>query len=182
MNHNNFKNIELKLYRYYENLRAIDELKKHNVYLSKKNDEIEKILKTNDFKYDVTFGSLTYEDKVQTSSSGESVIEKQIMWQAEKYLRCQEDIVYKILENDLSIRKKEIEIIKIGVVLTALDKEERKFVEMRYKDKLLIEDIAYKLNMSDRNIFYIKKRLMEKLEDYFKEEDENGKQQHREDN
>ena len=41
MNHNNFKNLELKLYRYYENLKAIDELKKHNVYLSKKNDEIE---------------------------------------------------------------------------------------------------------------------------------------------
>ena len=169
MEENRFKSVEDRLYGYYRDIREIDGLKKQNDYLSEKLDEIEGILKRNDFDYDISLGSLTYEEKVQTSSSGESVIEKHIMRQAEKYLKYQEAIVYDILDNDLRIKNKELSIAKMDVAIELLDEEEKDFIKLRYDEKLLIENIAVRLNMTDRNIYYIKKRLLMKLSNYFKE-------------
>ena len=73
MDKDNFGKTEGRLYRYFENIRKIAALKEQNIELENRYESAEKDLRTSNFNFDVSIGAIGFEERVQTSCSGERV-------------------------------------------------------------------------------------------------------------
>ena len=92
MSKDEFGKTEGRLYRYFENISKISMLEKEIEELDKRYENVDDILKNSSFDFDISLGSPGFEERVQTSCSGESAIEKQILNQAERLIKEQKII------------------------------------------------------------------------------------------
>ena len=158
-----FGKTEGRLYRYFENISKISALEKEIVELDKRYDNVEDILKNSNFDFDISIGSPGFEERVQTSCSGESAIEKQILNQAERLLKEQRLIRKKQLKNKIQINELERNNIKIRVAIAMLEEEDKKFIFYKYNKKLSIEAIAEQFNISIRTTYRLRKQIIEEI-------------------
>lgn len=158
-----FKKTEGRLYRYFENISKISVLEKEIVELDKRYDNVENILKNSNFDFDISIGSPGFEERVQTSCSGESAIEKQILNQAERLLKEQRLIRKKQFKNKIQINELERNNIKLRVAIAMLEEEDKKFIYYKYHKKIPIEGIAEELNLSIRTTYRLRKQIIEEV-------------------
>lgn len=158
-----FGKTEGRLYRYFENISKISALEKEIVELDKRYDNVEDILKNSKFDFDISIGSPGFEERVQTSCSGESAIEKQILNQAERLLKEQRLIRKKQLKNKIQINELERNNIKIRVAIAMLEDEDKKFIFYKYNKKLSIEAISEEFNLSIRTTYRLRKQIIEEI-------------------
>lgn len=163
MKEDKFKKTEGRIYRYFENIRTINLLKAENEELDKEYSSIETILKNNDFDFDISIGSPGFEERVQTSTTGESAVEKSILKQAEYLEKLQKNIRKAQVKNKVKILDLEKNNIKMRVVLAMLDEEQKTLVYKKYYQKLSIERIADELKVSRRKCFTMRKDIVEEI-------------------
>ncbi|MDU4882978.1 hypothetical protein [uncultured Clostridium sp.] len=154
---------EGRLYRYFENISKIFALEKEIVELDKRYDNVEDILKNSNFDFDISIVSLGFEERVQTSFSGESAIEKQILNQAERLLKEQRLIRKKQLKNKIQINELERNNIKLRVAIAMLEEEDKKFIFYKYNKKLSVEAISEEFNLSIRTTYRLRKRIIKEI-------------------
>lgn len=158
-----FGKTEGRLYRYFENISRISALEEEIVELDKRYDNVENILKNSNFDFDISIGSPGFEERVQTSCSGESAIEKQILNQAERLLKEQRLIRKKQFKNKIQINELERNNIKLRVAIAMLEEEDKKFIYYKYHKKMSIEGIAEELNLSIRTTYRLRKQIIEEV-------------------
>lgn len=158
-----FKKTEGRVYRYFENISKISVLEKEIVELDKRYDNVEDILKNSNFDFDISIGSPGFEERVQTSCSGESAIEKQILNQAERLLKEQKLIRKKQFKNKIQINELERNNIKLRVAIAMLQEDDKKFIYYKYHKKMPIEGIAEALNLSIRTTYRLRKQIIEEV-------------------
>ena len=96
-------------------------LEKEIEELDKRYDNVDNILKNSSFDFDISLGSPGFEERVQTSCSGESSIEKQILNQAERLIKEQKLIRKKQFKNKIQINELERNNIKLRVAIAMLE-------------------------------------------------------------
>lgn len=158
-----FGKTEGRLYRYFENIKRIASLNEQNVELDKRYDHVDEILRTSNFNFDISIGSIGFEERVQTSCSGESAIEKQILNQAERLIKEQKLIRKKQFKNKIQINELERNNIKLRVAIAMLEEDEKKLIYFKYHKKLTIEAIAEEINLSIRTTYRLRKQIIEKI-------------------
>lgn len=141
MKKNEVYELEKKLENFYNKDRIIGEYEKEIKRLNKDIDNIDKRIKECDFTIPVTYGSGSFGERVQSSSSGESNAEKELM----KLIRR--------LENKKIEKNKEIE--RIRDIINSIEEDSFKIRRNLYSLKLdyinLIE-LKYKHGKSNRAI------------------------------
>lgn len=158
-----FKKMESRLYRYFENINKISAFEKEIVELDKRYDEVEDILKNSNFDFDISLGSIGFEERVQTSCSGESAVEKQMLNQADRLLREQKLIRKKQFKNKMKIYEIDRNNIKLEVVISMLRENEQDFVNYKYRDKMSMNNVGKELGLSRRTIYTLRKQVIDKL-------------------
>lgn len=163
MSKDEFGKTEGRLYRYFENISKISMLEKEIEELDKRYDNVDNILKNSSFYFDISLGSPGFEERVQTSCSGESAIEKQILNQAERLIKEQKLIRKKQFKNKIQINELERNNIKLRVAIAMLEEDEKKLIYFKYHKKLTIEAIAEEINLSIRTTYRLRKQIIEKI-------------------
>jgi len=158
-----FGKTEGRLYRYFENIKRIASLNEQNVELDKRYDHVDEILRTSNFNFDISISSIGFEERVQTSCTGESVVEKQMFQQAERLIKEQKIIRKNQFRNQVEINELERNNIKIRVAVSMLDEEQKKFIYFKYNKKMPIEGIAEELNLSIRTTYRLRKQIIEEV-------------------
>ena len=161
MNKEHFSKTEGRLYRYFENISKIAVLENEVIELDKRYENIENILKSSNFNFDISLGSPGFEERVQTSCTGESAIEKQILNQAERLIKEQKLIRKKQIKNKILVNELERNNIKTRVAIAMLEEEAKKFIYFKYNKKLSMDCIAEKLNVSRRKAYTFRKDIIQ---------------------
>ena len=163
MSRDKFKKTEDKLYNYFNKEKKIATLNYRIEVLKNQIDKINQELKECDVSIEVESSSPGFEERVQTSCSGESAIEKQILNQAERLLKEQRLIRKKQFKNKIQINELERNNIKLRVAIAMLEEDEKKFIYFKYHKKLTIESIAEELNLSIRTAYRFRKKIIEEV-------------------
>ena len=163
MNKEHFSKTEGRLYRYFENIRRIAVLKEENIELDSRYESIEKVLRTSNFSFDVSIGSPGFEERVQTSCSGESAVERQMFQQAERLIKEQKIIRKNQFRNTAQINELERNNIKTRVTIAMLEEEAKKFIYFKYNKKLSMDCIAEELNISRRKAYTFRKDIIQEI-------------------
>lgn len=158
-----FGKTEGRLYRYFENIKRIASLNEQNVELEKRYDHVDEILRTSNFNFDISIGSIGFEERVQTSCTGESVVEKQMFQQAESLIKEQRIIRKTQFKNLTRINELERNNIKMRVTIAMLEEEDKRFIFYKYNKKLSIEAISEEFNLSIRTTYRLRKQIIEKI-------------------
>ena len=163
MSKDEFGKTEGRLYRYFENISKISMLEKEIEELDKRYDNVDNILKNSSFDFDISLGSPGFEERVQTSCSGESAIEKQILNQAERLIKEQRIIRKTQFKNQVRVNELERNNIKMRVAIAMLEEEDKKFIFYKYNKKLSIDAISEEFNLSIRTTYRLRKQIIEKI-------------------
>lgn len=163
MSKDEFGKTEGRLYRYFENISKISMLEKEIEELDKRYDNVDNILKNSSFDFDISLGSPGFEERVQTSCSGESAIEKQILNQAERLIKEQRIIRKTQFKNQVRVNELERNNIKMRVAIAMLEEEDKKFIFYKYNKKLSMDCIAVNLSVSRRTAYTLRKQIIEKI-------------------
>ncbi|WP_300902274.1 hypothetical protein [uncultured Clostridium sp.] len=158
-----FKKMESRLYNYFENIKAISKLKGEILELDKAYEETENTLKNNKFDFDISLGSPAFEERVQTSCSGESAVEKQMLLKVNTLLKEQKLIRKKQFKKNAKIREIERNNINLRVAISMLEREEKKLIYFKYNEKFSIRAISDQLNCSVRTAHRLRKLVIDKL-------------------
>lgn len=161
-----FRKTEKSLYEYFKDKKRLEskreEIKKVEEFIN----IIDKKIKNYDFHIDPYQGGSGNEERVQTSSSTSSYVENELIkaidnlerekvqWERERRkLESEErDLIYKTfkLENNIGL----------------LNDECKKLIELKYKDGLDNDIVAYKMNMARSTFFEFRKDLIENIANY----------------
>ncbi|WP_142415425.1 sigma-70 family RNA polymerase sigma factor [Hathewaya massiliensis] len=157
--------------RLYDHFNKEDIIKKKESLISlytSQLKELESDIKNNNVRLDTGLKSINYDEKVQTSTTGTSFMEQELI---KGITKLEKEWTFK--QNKIEQLKKEIRDIKelaitIESNINMLNKEDKKFIELKYKDKLEVQVIAMKLNMSPATAFRLRKRLVYDIANWFR--------------
>ncbi|MBD7914546.1 hypothetical protein H9660_05255 [Clostridium sp. Sa3CUN1] len=153
MDKKEFKETEEKIKRYYQREKKIKSIEKTIKILDEQIDKIEKDLRNCNFNIDPEESmSSSFEERVQTSGSGISYAEREIMRVTEMKIR-------RVTEKKLE-REKQEEILdnierdvsEIEDIIIQLSTEHRNILEMKYKKKYNEYKIADEVHLSQSQV------------------------------
>lgn len=144
--------IELKLYNYYESNKVLSNYRYKIELLKKQVEEIDKELRDIKIEIPVQSSSLSYEERVQTSTDNSSYAEKMLIKMTDKLLEEKACKLYDIKEYQSRIRVIEADNKIIDLNIKDIDEELRKIIELKYKHKKGIRRIAMELCMGKTTV------------------------------
>jgi DNA-directed RNA polymerase specialized sigma subunit len=158
-----FRKTEGRLYRYYNTLQKIKCLNLECTDLELQRERIRKDIKETNVTIDEESKAITYEERVQASSSGTSYAERALIQEIEK---LEQEWIYvrkKLLKKRLKIRELEREISSLKSNIQMLSEENHRFIELKYGDKKSIEEVADFLNMARTTAYRRREELVEDI-------------------
>jgi len=152
-----FKKTEGRLYRHYRNKKEIEKLKSRVVLLWKQKEQIEQDIRTTNVKIDYYQSGMALGERVQTSSTGTSYAEREIIKAIEKLERELIQKKKKILKLEARIREKEEQIADMDYNISMLSEEYKRFLEWKYGERKSIDWIATEMYGGARTTAYRKR-------------------------
>ena len=162
-----FKNVENKLYNYYQKENIINSLNFKINAINKQIEDIENKIKGN--KVDITDDGLqavSYGEKVQTSSAGVSYAEKAIIREIEQLeIEC---IRKKEIKNRLEEKIRDIELDNsiLEYNISFLSEKDKKFLENKYKKHIPSWQLAQEIHVSEVTARRIKRKLINNINNW----------------
>lgn len=158
-----FKKTENRLYNYYIHLKLIEKLKHRVLLLWKQKEQIEKeMVELKNLNIDAysNIGIDYSSERIQSSSSGTSKAEGEVIKYINNLDRQHKDIIKKIYNTNLKIRELELQIQDIQFNLSKLPEESKKFIELKYRDGRSVEWIANVMYGGARSTGYRKRKKL----------------------
>ncbi len=143
-----FRRTEKKLYNYYEQEEVIKSIKYKIEKLENQVKQIEQDIKNNNVVIEEESKSITYEERVQSSSDGTSYAERELVRAVERLEREKDYKLAKVSDLKSDIREIEETSAAIEYNIGMLSKEDLNFIELKYKVKLSVEEVSDKLNLA----------------------------------
>lgn len=152
-----FKKTEGRLYRHYRNKKEIEKLKSRVVLLWKQKEQIEQDIRTTNVKIDYYQSGMALGERVQTSSTGTSYAEREIIKAIEKLERELIQKKKKILKLEARIREKEEQIADMDYNIQMLNEEYKRLIEWKYGENKSLDWIATEMYGGARTTAYRKR-------------------------
>jgi DNA-directed RNA polymerase specialized sigma subunit len=160
-----FKKTEGRLYTYFRYKKEIINSKRRIEFLESKVSEIDESIK-NVHKYvniDPYQNGAGISERVQTSSTGTSYVESEMIKEVSKLEKEQCNTMKSILKLQLQKRDKEKYVQRLDTNIEMLNEEEKRFVELKYGDEKGVQEIADKLNMARATAYRKREELVENI-------------------
>lgn len=158
-----FRKTEKKLYNYFKKDKKINSLKRKITLLNKHIEQIEYKLKHTDISIPEESKSMSYEERVQTSSTGESYAERTALKITDRLIIEQSRKIDEISELEEEIRNIEADNIIIEENIKLLRKEDIEFLKSKYDKELPDWEVGINLNMSQSKVTRKRQRLVENI-------------------
>lgn len=158
-----FKKTEGKLYRYYRAKKEIENLKLRIDGLEKHIKDIEHDIKATNVTIDYYQSGIALSERVQSSSSGESYAEKEIIREIEKLEREYLNRTRQLLKAKAKLRSLDEFIRHMDYNVGMLNEETKRFIELKYGDGANILTISRKLNIAQATAYRMREELVENI-------------------
>lgn len=158
-----FRKTERKIYNYFKKDKKINSLKRKITLLNKHIEQIEYKLKHVDISIPEESKSMSYEERVQTSSTGESYAERTALKITDRLIIEQSRKIDEISELEEEIRNIEADNIIIEENIKLLRKEDIEFLKSKYDKELPDWEVGINLNMSQSKVTRKRQRLVENI-------------------
>lgn len=152
-----FKKVEGRLYRHYKQLKEIDKLEYICRQLEEQKEKIRKDIKETNISIEEESRSITYEERVQTSSSGSSYAENECIRQIDNLEREWKYVRRKLLKKKARIRELERQVAPLKYNINMLSEESKRFIEWKYAEYKSIDWIAGEMYAGARSTAYRKR-------------------------
>lgn len=155
-----FKKIESRLYNYFNQIKTIEKIKNKVSLLYKQLDTIieeKKNLKNLKIEIGLNMGIDYSKDKVQTSSSCISEVERETINYITGLEQQQRNILRGIQENNAKIREFELDIQDMKFNIDMFSEECKRFIEFKYGENKSIDWIATEIYAGARSTAYRKR-------------------------
>ena len=144
--------IELKLYNYYESNKVLSNYRYKIELLKKQVEDIDKELRDIKIEIPIQSSSLSYEERVQTSTDNSSYAEKMLIKMTDNLLQEKAYKLCEIEEYHRRIRRIEADNKMIDLNINTIDKELRDIIELKYKYSKNYRRIAIELCMGQATV------------------------------
>ncbi|KEH91664.1 hypothetical protein Z962_p0040 (plasmid) [Clostridium botulinum C/D str. BKT12695] len=156
------KKTEGRLYRYYKQLKEIDKLEYVCRQLEEQKEKIRNDIKETNISIEEESRSITYEERVQTSSTGSSYAENEVVRQIENLEREWKYVRRKLLKKKARIRELERQVAPLKYNIDMLAEESKRFIEWKYAEHKSIDWIANEMYGGARSTAYRKREELVK--------------------
>lgn len=158
-----FKNIEEKLYRYYSKEKQIKSIENKIKILDRQIESIESDLRQCNITIDEESSSLSFEERVQTSSDGTSYAEREVMRVTEQRIKrkLQKELEREDLKELIDTIELDNAIIEYNIQF--LNEEYKILLEMKYGKKYNEQKISCEMNLSQSQVNKIKQKVIEDI-------------------
>lgn len=148
MDKETFRKTERMLYNYFKKEEIIKYKKDVIEVLKNRIEQLEKRIRDTNVKIDYDLQAVPCGERVQTSNTGASYAERAIVQAIDRLIREQADKKKEILnlEEDISNIEKDSKAVEFNIRM--LNEEDKEFIKLKYKNKLSIDQITYKINIS----------------------------------
>ena len=164
MNNKQAGTIKYKLYKYFEDEKQIVVLKEKFNFLKEQYQVVNEQVRENKFPpLDTGVGAIGFEERVQSSSSGDSNFEKQFLNQCDKALEEMNYIVKKQEEIKRKIRQIERNNFILKMNFENLTTEKKQLLECKYRDKKTLEEIYLIINRGSTTTSKLHNELIEEV-------------------
>ncbi|AAK79878.1 DNA-directed RNA polymerase specialized sigma subunit [Clostridium acetobutylicum] len=158
-----FKTTERKIYNYFKKDRVINSLKHKASILKRQVDQIEQQLKTTDIEIPEESRAITYEERVQTSSTGESYAERTLMNIIQKKIIERDRKKEEIADIEEQIRNIEVDSVIIGDNIESLHQYLYEPLILKYKEELPDWVVGNRLHISQSQVSRRRKKAIKKV-------------------
>lgn len=158
-----FSKIEDELSEYYIDLKRKEIVKKEIDTLNNMLEEIDKNIRTCNITIDADISGMGINEKVQTSSTGESVVEKAIDRSISTLEREQAQRIERLYKAETELRNIEYKTKKIKSTINLLGEDYKYFINLKYNLCLRIEDIADRLHISIKSAYNKRDKIIKEI-------------------
>ena len=161
-----FRKTEAKLYRYYESKKHLFGLTEKIKRLEYQKETIEYDIKHTNIRIDPYQNGIGINERVQTSSTGTSYAEQEIIKEIEKLEKERVKIIKQILKTKAKKRELEDYISNMEFNINMLNEESKRFLELKYSDKAKVIAISQKMNMAVATVYRIREEIVENVANF----------------
>ncbi|AJA42577.1 putative transcriptional regulator (endogenous virus) [Clostridium phage phiCT453B] len=168
INKETFRKTEGRIYRYYKQLKEIDKFEYICRQLEEQKEKIRNDIKETNIFIEEESRSITYEERVQTSSTGSSYAENECIRQIEKLEKEWKYVRRKLLRKKARIRELERQVTPLKYNINMLSEESKRFIEWKYAEGKSVDWIANKMYGGARSTAYRKREeLVENIAQWY---------------
>lgn len=163
MDKETFRKTERMLYNYFKKDKKISSLNKKISLLRKQINDIDQRLRNVDIDIPEESKSITYEERVQTSSDGSSYAERTLMRITDRLLIEKSRKTEEISNLEEQIRQIVADNIIIEDNIKDIREEDRKFLRLKYGEEMKDWQVGNKLGMSQPTSTRTRQRIVENV-------------------
>lgn len=157
-----FKRIEGRIYNYYKNLDTINKIEAEIKELEYQLISIKEDIRSTNVTIDADIQAVAIEERVQTSNTS-NAIEKALEREIDK---LEKEYIYvrnKLMKKKLKLRELRRNISSMQYNINMLKAEDKRLIELKYKEKKSVVNICFALNTSKSSLFKRKDELVENI-------------------
>jgi len=158
-----FRKTEKQLYQYYEDLKKKEATKKNIDDLTKVIDEIDNKIANCDINFTVDIQAVGFDERVQTSSNGNSAVEKAVESQITALQREQKHYLTQLYKEEYKLRNLELKTNKMERVINMFNEDIKYFINLMYNQKMKPEKIADKIHVSRKTAYNTRDKIVKEI-------------------
>ena len=158
-----FSKIEGELYGYYRDLKRKEIVKEEIDTLNNMLEEIDKNIRTCNITIDADISGMGINEKVQTSSTGESTVEKAIDRSISMLEKEQAQRIDRLYKAETELRNIEYKTQKIANIVKFLNEGYKYFINLKYNLNMRMEDIAEELHISEKAAYNKRDKIIKEI-------------------
>lgn len=157
-----YKKVEERLYDIYEKIREVENIERECESLKLHSDMIKRDIQNAnvEMEADINMGVNYSSIKVQTSNSGGSYIDSELVRAITKLEEEWRYVRKKLLKKGQRIREIERSISYIRGKLDTLDEESRMFINLKYNERRSVVDVADHLSMAKTTAYRKREEIL----------------------
>lgn len=161
-----FRKTEGKLYRYFKLKNTSEALKENISWLESKIKEVERDIKTTNVTIDYYQSGIGINERVQSSSTGTSYAEAEIIKEITKLEREHCNMVKRLLKCKAKLREVEEFTKHMDYNIKSLNEEDKRFLELKYGECANILKISRLMNMAQTTAYRKREELIENIANF----------------
>lgn len=158
-----FRKTEGNIYRYYRYKREIQSITHRIEFLKGRIKKIEEDIQNTNVTIDYYQNGIGINERVQTSNTGTSYAEAEIIKEIEKLEREHCNKIKQLMKAKVKLRDMEEFISYMQFNINMLNEEDKRFIELKYGDGLKIPEVATRLNLSQATAYRKREELVENI-------------------
>ena len=158
-----FRKTEKQLYQYFEDLKKKEAIKKNIDDLNNAIDIIDDKIKECDVNFMIDIQAVGFDERVQTSSNGNSAVEKAVESQITALQREQKHYLSQLYKEEYKLRNLELKTNKMERVINMFNEDLKYFINLMYNQKMKPEKIADKIHVSKKTAYNIRDKIVKEI-------------------